>query len=424
MRYSIFYFLILLLSSCSVHYINGKPYMLPDGMIKDTRQQQVPQQRQDQYEVYGGRAKQQPQYQIPKPQSLKGFGFLTPENLVLNKNSQIKNIVRRCQGNRFSTACQDRFISNKKIAIISIEKGESLRSAAQHKRVISQSYYGRNADVVLPFKTVRGRASCFILVNDIGHAIPVRNGQGINAYLFSHPNIKHQVSSNNLLSTIKRDQSHLLILKDDLQRHTRTLNNSRAYRGGTCIKPERQRIPQKPRIMSQSQALFQAEGTCYELIARRHDMRLVRNSMGAILRDDVFATHKKWQKSKKASCARSIHSQIEDAKCAVGKDNAIFINWSRSCIQDLFSNCVASAVQKCTGNVLREWENTVAQIKTEPAISLGRCQEALHVLKQNGQLIPEKERAIAQNRAQIKRQKQYIPTAPVFLDLHDARCDL
>lgn len=154
-----------------------------------------------------------------------------------------------------------------------------------------------------------------------------------------------------------------------------SLPQNPAWNGHSCQKPQVKPLPPEPKDMSLAQAEFQANGSCLDLLTRRHTPPKIMQSLIAVRQEHLWASFEEWKKAPKESCAMSyMPSQALDF--FVRMCGAFGYEASNACLMDYMTECKAKAVQACRSNHIA-WQYQVENIKAEPGQLFYKCQSNL-----------------------------------------------
>ena len=260
---------------------------------------------------------------------------------------------------------------------------------------------------------------CFMLTSSAGVPIPVRSTSDPDAFTFSNPFNRLGSQLATAQAETKTHGDRLAALESSLATSRTTLSASRAYRGGQCVRPSPGPLPARPNVMSDAAIVEAAQGSCTDVMMRRHSEAAVTTALMSIDLDDYVDDRRAWLRGSKPSCARVLHSQADDQAIRMATVLGQFAYYGA--IQTTVKNCVARAVNACRAP-LAAWESQVAAVRAGPEAELNQCRTLVSQIAATEADIQSTrprfdQAAIALAAAQSAPQEQ-----PQGLPLSQARC--
>lgn len=326
-------------------------------------------------------------------------------------------------------------------------------TGTQIGRTLSTFTFTNPGEMRVPLnETISGKCVAFFNAN--GNPIAVRTAKrDDNAFAFTNPFAPLNGELRSQEAEVARLRSALQKANSDLAKKTesanaqlvifRSLGNSSARPVDgferldlQCTAPAQRPIPPRPtNIMSARDVEYNANGSCWDLLARRHDRNMVANAIVAYDRDDRIRTDfTQWSSSRnKASCSLSYtHSDFEDqmirGACSVGA--AFFSDvYCYQAIRQRFDQCRVAVRQSCGGEEAA-YEQRVAEIRREPGEALRQCNTMRgNVMRAwveadtlQDQTIPQLETQYAEANRRLVELRSQPQEAPQSMSLAEARC--
>ncbi len=282
-------------------------------------------------------------------------------------------------------------------------------------------------------KPITGK--CVVLADVRGNFVQVRSGSG-DRFAFTNP-------FSSQTSDIERAQGEVQriarALSDAQNQKTSSSQNLAARmaeftqaggrtgaEGMYCPTVVQRPLPPRPNTMSAAAVELQANGSCMDVLLRRHDQRKVVAAISAVDRTDtVVANYKTW-KNQKAQCSMgNIQTDDYGIRLACGGLSDIMCY---NKIRDVFSQCHAVVRNSCGGG-LSAWQAQVERIRREPQERMDRCSNAMAAVMDLRDAAPDTDANLAGLRSELIAAQQQLVDAMArsrpqaqSMSLSDARC--
>ena len=311
-----------------------------------------------------------------------------------------------------------------------IERGESLGDAA--RRAYGQSefggsvaFYGKGVDIPLHNHS---RGACYFIADLQGKPAKIRNAQGLDAYLFTHPIRESEDSWKNLSNSLgtlngqlaqlekqrSDHKSNIRIADYQIRTSTANLKNDPTFQNNQCVLPKHDPIPKGPALPDQKRVQQQAHGYCMDIFANgvSDGEKHVTNAVRRLGKRRWIDEYDDYLNGSQDICVEVPVSQWNDVACEVSWSlGNIFFNLGeqgkRACLNQVLESCAASAIYNCNKDYL-QWKKVRDAIVSEPYKIQQACRAEIQNINENRRKIPTNEQQIVGITARIEQKKQEI----------------
>jgi len=302
---------------------------------------------------------------------------------------------------------------------------------------LSTFTFSNPGDNAIPLsKPITGK--CVVIADARGNFVPIRSGSG-ERFAFSNPfsplngeveqaqaevdRLNREIAS--VEARTSSGSSNLSARMADFSRAGGRTGNEGMY----CPTVAQRSLPPRPtNAMSSAEIELQANGSCVDVMLRRHDRNKVINALAAVDRTDTaISNYRTWQ-GRKAQCSL-VNPHNEDVDFGV-RFNCGGIS-DIICYQEIrrvFNQCKAVVRNSCGGSI-SAYNAEVERIRREPQEQMNRCANAMAAVQDARASLNDNDYGLQGLRNDLAGAQQRLAAAQArpraqgqSLSLSDARC--